>query len=54
MTPKLLKLPHLTLGPPTAETIALLVERVTGQKPDLAKIAAKLAKLAATPPPKPS
>ena len=38
----------LTVVKPTAEGIALLMERVTGRKPDVEKIRAKLdAKLAA-------
>jgi hypothetical protein len=38
----------LTVVPPTAEGIAPLMERVTGRKPDVQKIRAKLdAKLAA-------
>jgi len=34
----------LTVVKPTAEGIATLVERLTGKKPDLAKIQAKLDK----------
>jgi hypothetical protein len=39
---------RLTVGPPTAETIAALVEKVTGRPADVEKIRARLtAKLAA-------
>ncbi len=44
----------LTLVKPTAEGIATLVERLTGQKPDVEKIRAKLDAHAKTQKPTPS